>query len=402
MNFVLIEALTFGLGKLVEAAESLNVNLTLLTYNPEIYRFELDKINSSNFNLIKINTFDKNEVIKQCNKTPNLRGIINLTDTWTNMATEVSEHFGFTGQNPISTKICRNKFLLRNTLCKNNLTKGISKLVKLNNPTYQYEKDLSNLKYPLIVKDPSGTGSKNVWFAENYDELINLILDLKNKEDLEDILLETYFTGTLYSAETISYKGETKLISISSRVLSDMPNFMEKAISLPIDLRFKSLKGVNNWINKILDSICYTDGFAHTEFIVTKDGFEVVEVNPRLGGVQIGEALCQAFDYNFYKAFLEMAMNKRPEVLDMTLDASTYTGQVFIYAKEQGVFSHIDSRYMDKDKSTIYPCAYKGKEIKNLNDQSACVAILLTKSDSTESALLDVLSEANKIKTIME
>ncbi|GEK15722.1 ATP-grasp domain-containing protein [Aliivibrio fischeri] len=402
MNFVLIEALTFGLGKLVDAAESLNVNLTLLTYNPDIYKFETDRIDSSNFKIVKINTFDKNQVIDECKKIPNLDGIINLTDTWTNMATEVSEYFGFKGQNPISTKICRNKFLLRSILSKSNMTKGISKLINTHSFNPKEQEELLNIKYPVIVKDPSGTGSKNVWFAEDKKELLHLILNLKNKNVIKDVLLETYFKGTLYSAETISYKGETKLISVSSRVLSDMPNFMEKAISLPIDVNVNALKGIDDWIKKILSTISYTDGFAHTEFIVTKDGFEVVEVNPRLGGVQIGEALCQAFDYNFYKAFIEMAMGKRPEAFDIELKILAYTGQVFIYAKDKGVFLNIDFKYINEDKTTIYPCAIQGKDINSLSDQSACVAILLTKSDSTELALLDALSEANKVKVLME
>jgi biotin carboxylase len=162
------------------------------------------------------------------------------------------------------------------------------------------------------------------------------------------------------------------------------------------------LDGVDVWVEGILSSISYTDGFAHTEFIVSDTGFEVVEVNPRLGGVQIGEALCQSFDYNFYKSFIEMAMGQRPEVIDMDLNPIICTGQVFLYAKEVGTFSAIDARHLNKRTSTIYPCAVQGKEISVTNDQSACVAMLLTTSESTEFALLDALSESNKVKVIME
>ena len=126
------------------------------------------------------------------------------------------------------------------------------------------------------------------------------------------------------------------LIAISSRILSDIPLFMEKAISLPVEIVGTQLADVGDWINNVLKCISYTDGFAHTEFIVTPYGFEVVEVNPRLGGVQIGESLCEAFNTNIYTAYIEMGIGKKPKLLTQELNKKTSVGQVFIYAKNTG------------------------------------------------------------------
>lgn len=79
------------------------------------------------------------------------------------------------------------------------------------------------------------------------------------------------------------------------------------------------MDSLETWIRKVLSSIGYQRGFAHTEFMITGDGFEVIEINPRLGGVQIGEALCRSFGINIYESWVEMALNKRPELMDMHL-----------------------------------------------------------------------------------
>jgi len=397
MNFVLVEALTFGLGRLVKAAEELNVTLHLLTYNPDIYFYELDKIDSSNLKLIKLNTFNQDDIINYCTSIEDFGGIINLTDTWTNSVREISEILGCKGQNPKSTTICRDKSMLREVLSKKGLSKGKQSLVKVHEAF-----NTSNIDYPVIIKDPSGTGSKHVWFADCDEEFYSVIETIKNKSNLELVLVESYFKGTLYSAETVSYQGETKLISVSSRVLSDIPLFMEKAISLPLDIEKNGLEHVEPWIKSVLSAISYTDGFAHTEFIVTDDSLEVVEVNPRLGGVQIGEALCQAFDYNIYKAFIEIALGVRPEIFSMELVKKKSLGQVFIYANTKGSFANYNERNINHKTTTIYPCAKIGKKIENLHDQSACVAILLTEAANSEVALLNALSEANKIQILME
>ncbi len=59
------------------------------------------------------------------------------------------------------------------------------------------------------------------------------------------------------------------------------------------------MDSLETWIRKVLSSIGYQQGFAHTEFMITGDGFEV---NPRRGGVQIGETLCRSFGINIYEA----------------------------------------------------------------------------------------------------
>ncbi|WP_330926331.1 ATP-grasp domain-containing protein [Candidatus Sororendozoicomonas aggregata] len=397
MNIILVEALTFGLGRLTKAAEELNVTLHLLTRNPDVYFYELKNIQSKRLKVVKLDTFDKKEVINYCSEIDNFANIINLTDTWTNTVREVSEILGCKIQNPLSMKICRDKSMLRQTLIEKKLSRCSQNLVDIR----QEKINLEGIRYPVIVKDASGTGSKNVWLAESTSELYKVISEAKSISNLDQVLVETYLKGTLFSAETVSYQGKTKLISISSRILSDIPKFMEKAISLPLKTKGTELENVEPWIKHILTAISYTDGFAHTEFVVTDKGFEVIEVNPRLGGVQIGEALCQAFDYNFYKAFIEMALGREPEVFSIQLSPKKAIGQVFIYANSTGRFSHTDNKHTSK-KTTVYPCAIKGKKINSLSDQTSCVAISLTESSNSELALLDALSEANKIKVFMD
>ncbi|EJF78454.1 hypothetical protein MCQ_01288 [Candidatus Bartonella washoeensis Sb944nv] len=184
--------------------------------------------------------------------------------------------------------------------------------------------------------------------------------------------------------------------------MSDMPDFKELATALPLNKNTLELQGIEEWIKNILAAVSYHDGFAHTEFIVTEEGFEVVEINPRLGGGQIGEALCKAFNTNIYKGFLECALGREPELLQKELIPQTFIGQALIYAKTTGKFQQISLKHAGRKQTTLYPCALQGKEILNLRDQSAYVSILLTTGTISETALLNALSEANKVNLVVE
>lgn len=200
MNLILVEALTFGLGRLVKAAEDFNVKLHLLICNKGIYFYELGKIDSENFKLIELDTFNQDDIIRYCSNIDDFSGIINLTDTWTHTVREVSKVLGCKGQNPISTKICRDKSMLCRILSKKGLTQGKSFLANVHESF-----DALDINYPVIIKDLSGTGSKNVWFADNDVDFYHVIEKVKEKSELEQVLVESYFKGTLYSAETITY-----------------------------------------------------------------------------------------------------------------------------------------------------------------------------------------------------
>ncbi|WP_370930967.1 acetyl-CoA carboxylase biotin carboxylase subunit family protein [Bartonella sp. DGB1] len=261
---------------------------------------------------------------------------------------------------------------------------------------------LQDLIYPVIIKDPCCTGSKNVWLAENATIFEKILSDISRQDLLKEVLIETYIQGTLFRLETISFNGNVKTLAVTNLVLSDMPLFMELAFSLQINTNCKELNGVEDWIAKILNAVSYKDGYAYTDFIVTANGFEVVEVKPRLGGWQIGEALYQSFNYNFYKEIIEIALGRKPEVFDLKLRPMTNIGLVNIYAKNAGLFSKIISKYINKEKPHIYPIAYEHKLINNIIDQGTMVGVLLTHADSSEIALLNVLAEANKLEILMD
>ncbi|USP02124.1 hypothetical protein [Bartonella taylorii] len=81
MSFVLVEALTFGLARFVKAAETLNVQLHLLTYNKKLYFYELNHIKSEHLTVIELDRFNHAKIITYRQNLKKFGEIINLTDT---------------------------------------------------------------------------------------------------------------------------------------------------------------------------------------------------------------------------------------------------------------------------------------------------------------------------------
>lgn len=252
----------------------------------------------------------------------------------------------------------------------------------------------------MIIKDASGTGSRNIYLAHNASKF-NTQIQTAIEDKFDGVLtVEPYINGTLYSVETISWQGTTKIIGVTSRILSAEPQFMELAAATPVQLPTKILGDLSNWIRQILSAVEYTDGFAHSEFIMTNQGFELVEINPRLGGALLGESLCRAYEINIYEAFIQMSLGQRPRLLDINLMVQQGVSQVLIYAKDLGIFKHINGLNFLKDhlgNPEFYPTMNAGTSITQLRDQRSCVGILLASGENTELALLNAIAASNKL-----
>ena len=402
MNIIALEALTFGLGHLVSAARKHNCHITLLTRDRSVYTHELSQLGSEAIKVVEVDTFNNEDVVAAIRREGEVAGILSTTDTWSFHCLEVSEKLGLRRQDPYVIGLVRDKYRLRNRLHQEGLSSCASKLV--NPRDYDSGVITDGVKYPCIVKDTAGTGSQYVWIA--YDEIDLLtILDHAATQNLRGLLtIEPFFSGTLYSLETLSWEGETRLIAVTSRVISPEPLFREEAFSSPVHFIDEQKALVEAWIQKVLTCIGYRNGFAHTEFMITDNGFEVIEINPRLGGVQIGEALCRSFGINVYEAWIEMALNKRPSLMEMPLKEGKGIGQIIIYAGEEGIFSHVEGlERLEKHpgKPVFYPTAFKGKQIETVEDQRASIGILLAEGESSETALLNVYAARNKLRVVM-
>lgn len=403
MNIIALEALTFGLGRLAAASRKHGCSLTLFTRDKTVYDYELSLLDEQNIKVVEIDTFDDHAVVEMIRNKKDVVALLSSTDTWSLHCLDVSKSLGLPAQNADAVRIARDKYQLRNRLYEAGLSSAKSQLVDPRK--FDNESVIKDISYPCIVKDTAGTGSQNVWIAYDKEDLLQT-LDKAAQEVLRgQIAIEPFFSGTLYSLETLSWKGETRVIALTSRITSQEPYFREEAFSSPVTINHSISAALEVWIDNVLKSIGYGNGFAHTEFMITDTGFEVIEINPRLGGVQIGEALCQSLDINIYEAWIEMALNKRPALMDVPLNIHKGIGQLIIYATETGEFSHIeglDRLSAHPGSPRFYPTAYSGKSISTIVDQRASIGILLAEGETSEIALLNVFAARNKIRVVMK
>lgn len=402
MSVVCLESLTFGLGHLVSAADALGERLVLLTRDPAYYAYELERLAPDALDVVEIDTFDVEQVADLLHRAPGLRGLISSTDTWTLVGAELTDRLGLPGLDPAVLRLARDKAAVRNRLHDAGLTRGRA----VEAPGAELRGAvLKEVGLPAVLKDTAGTGSQNVWLVRDEPELVAALDEAAGRELKGRLFAEPYFSGPVYSAETLTWAGRTRLLGVSSRLMSPEPYFREEITAFPVAFPEARRAILERWLDDVLAAIGYTDRFAHVEFVLTTGGPEVVEINPRIGGALVGEGMCRALGVNVYEAMIETALGRRPRLMDADLPGGPAVAFVLGYPAAPGVFTGVAGldRLADMPGSPAwYPVRSVGDPIEHLADSRGYAGIVSAEAETAELATHHAVAAANAVRVLTE
>jgi hypothetical protein len=398
-NIVTIEWMYFGIAKMAQAAARQDATLHLFARNRDFYSFDLARAEVPDALVIHdVDTRDPADIRRALLELGPVDGVVTPTEHCGIDAYAVLEELGLSRQNPVGVRTVRDKSLLRQRLYELGRSASTGVIVQ---PGRTRWRDLeATLGVPFIIKDSAGSGSAHVWLIDaeaTFDRLLGAI----GAGGLQgELLAERYFVGPLFSVETVTWQGETRVLGVSGRILSPEPDFREEASSFPVALPAAVALDIETWIAKVLDGVGYDVGVTHTEFVMTSDGFEVIEINPRINGLVGGDIISAATGADIYETFVEMALGRRPAVLDADLTHRNGGAFVFLYPDRPGTFTGIRGAATFRahyGEPILYQLRPLGTRLETIRDQSGIVGVVQAGGPTAEIALLNALSAAGKL-----
>ncbi|WP_405984228.1 hypothetical protein [Streptomyces sp. NBC_00872] len=129
-----------------------------------------------------------------------------------------------------------------------------------------------------------------------------------------------------------------------------------------------------------------------------------MEINSRMGGALIGESIRNSLGVDVHGAFIDLALGRRPALMDEPVDVKQGTAMVCIYAPRAGVFAGLEGMdLLDRHPGELemYPVCFPGGTIVSTTDQRGAIAFLLARGDTAELAYHNAASAAGKIAVRM-
>lgn len=221
-------------------------------------------------------------------------------------AAHAAETLGLPGIDAKVTELCRNKWKLREKLAATSLhvpfvmaesREAVSRFAAENG-------------LPLVLKDPGGVGSINVSVCHHLDDALRFFSALM-QQGYTRVLVEKYLTGTEYSVETLSIRGQHQLIGVTDKRLQ-AGGLIEQSHVYPAAIGQADRERIERYISDLLTQIGHRHGPMHIEIKVEHDRIALIEVNNRPGGDYIWDMVNKVSGVNLVAETLRYAMEGHP------------------------------------------------------------------------------------------
>ncbi len=285
--------------KLSKAIHHLGMDCSIISSLPESDADQeayMNRPNSYLINKLELCFDDVNEVVENKIGVNGLSGFISVWEGYRPLMSALNCHYNF---NDISEEVAfclRDKLSTRRKLNDYGLSLVYSKLVKPEELISEIE---SNKR--LFIKPRFGLGSigaKELIDSTDIDYIKQLQMKLKDDKLLSgavcdaEFILEDFISGKELSAEIFVDDGRVEILAyhekteLSHGIYTTTEPFCVSPPQTVFDRGKASI-----WLNKVLSSLSATFGCYHVEFkVVTESEFELIEINPRIGGTLIIES----------------------------------------------------------------------------------------------------------------
>jgi len=291
------------------AAEKLGYFTVLFTNNekqlqqrnayPDIHKMIL--IDTSNIKIMK------DEILNLSKNGFEIKSIVSFVDPFVHIASILCDEFCDNKTSSTAIEMMEDKEKTRIFL-KNQPYSPKFYLLKPN------ESVPNNLGFPLIVKSPKSTGSKDVLLANDTGQLEKHLSHLRSKNPGETIMVEEYIEGPQYLVEALVYNRQANVIGIIEQEITQGKRFIITGYGVLVKAPKDIQTGLEEGLQSIVKEFNIENGALHLELRLTKNGWKLIEINPRISGGAMNTMLHAAFGFNLVEETLKLFLGERPDI----------------------------------------------------------------------------------------
>lgn len=265
----------------IRKAKELGYQIILVDYDENAVGFQLADVK------LVVSTLDQEEVYRQALRYCPDVVITSTSDGPVRTAAYVNERLGKQPDLSYEDSLCATiKSYMRERLKENNVP--IPDYYSVRN-FEEFINAVRKLKRCCIVKPADNAGSRGVVSLDEperrtEEELRQTYEYSKRNSRNGIVMVEEFMKGPEVSVEAMTVNGETTIITITDKYITQPPYFVEIAHSEPSRLSMETQEQIRQVALQAISAIRLHNGPSHTEIKVTEDGPKIVELAARLGG----------------------------------------------------------------------------------------------------------------------
>lgn len=230
-------------------------------------------------------------------------------------------------------------------------------------PTFQLLQPADSVprvtSFPVIVKSPKSTGSKDALLAKDKAELTKAVQSLRKKYPTEPVLIEEYLVGPQYLVEVLIENGKPQLLAIIKQDITKGKRFIITGYRVLAEVPAALQESLETLCIAIVEKFALTTGYFHAELRLTKRGWRLIELNPRISGGAMSRMLEAAFGFQTVREVLKLYTGIAP---DVTRRTKHFVYTKYLIMKRKGILQRVTGKTRAQAIPGIYDVYIKPKK----------------------------------------
>ncbi len=299
----------------------------------------------------------KEEIKKLQARGKDIRTIVSFIDSYVYVASILCGEFC---KNPVSSsaiKIMENKEETRLALKGQPYTPKFHIIRR--SETFSLSSIHKMFDYPVIIKSSKSTGSKDVLLAVNKEELVKYIARFRERNKDEAIIIEEYIDGRQYLVEALVYNHKIQIAGIIEQEITKGKRFIITGYGVLAEVPNNIKNGIEGVLSSVVTKLGIKNGALHLELRRTKNGWKLIEINPRISGGAMNKMLQAAFGFNLAEETLKLYLGGIPSVTTRT---KNYVYTQYLIVSEKGILEKVTGKGRAKRSPGVVEVYVKPKK----------------------------------------
>lgn len=169
-------------------------------------------------------------------------------------------------------------------------------------------------KFPLIMKSPKSTGSKDVYKVENLAEYRQRYETLIQRYEGQPILIEEFLPEPQYLVEVVVHQGKVHIMAVIKQDIRFNKRFIVMGYKLMLNAGKNFSDGLKKAVEEIVAQHGLESGACHLELRRKGTQWKLIEINARISGAGMNNMIKAAFGINLVEETLKMALGETPDL----------------------------------------------------------------------------------------
>ena len=234
------------------------------------------------------------------------------------------------------------------------------------------------LRNAIVVKPADGGGGKGISILNTHAEgtLEDAMLYARQCSKMNSVVVEEFIEGQVIGVESFVFDGYIHTLVIPEKITDNKRPNVTKGVIFPSIFPSNVIERIQEANEKAIEAMGIKWGPVHIDMVVDSAGQPfIIDIGPRLaGGPLMAEMVPAYYQYNFYRATIQLSMGQIPDNFEAVTNNKYYASNSILPDKN-GILTSVSYNEEDVKNHNILnvmhliECGSSVKDVQNDGDR---------------------------------